>query len=80
MVTIAMGKDMMSPKTIATEGHNGDGRFSDITDEPLYIRVTRCPLLKSDNAAPPRSLQRCFVLMCDFLNLELAKRLKMRVV
>jgi hypothetical protein len=26
---------MMSPKTIATEGHNNDGQFGDITDEPL---------------------------------------------
>jgi hypothetical protein len=35
MVTIATGEDMLSPKTIATEGHNGDERFGDITDEPL---------------------------------------------
>jgi hypothetical protein len=48
MVIIATGKDMMSPKTVATEGHNSDRRFDDITDEPLYKRVTGCPLLKSD--------------------------------
>jgi hypothetical protein len=35
MVTIAMGEDMISPKTVATEGHSNNGRFSDITDEPL---------------------------------------------
>jgi hypothetical protein len=35
MVTIATGEDMISPKTVATEGHNSDGRFDDITDEPL---------------------------------------------
>jgi hypothetical protein len=35
MVTISMGKDMMSPKTVATEVHNSDGQFGDITDEPL---------------------------------------------
>jgi hypothetical protein len=35
MVTIAMSDDMMSPKTVAIEGHSSDGRFGDITDEPL---------------------------------------------
>jgi hypothetical protein len=35
MVTIAMGEDMISTKSVATEGHRSDGRFSDITDEPL---------------------------------------------
>jgi hypothetical protein len=35
MVTIAMGEDMISPKTVATEVHNSDGRFSDITNVPL---------------------------------------------
>jgi hypothetical protein len=33
MVTIATNKDMMSPKTVATEVHSSDGRFGDITDE-----------------------------------------------
>jgi hypothetical protein len=56
MAKIAMGKDMMSAKTVATEGHNSDGWFGDITNEPLSKRVTRCLLLKSD----PMSLQRCF--------------------
>jgi hypothetical protein len=35
MVTIATGEDMTSPKIIATEGHNNDERFGDITDKPL---------------------------------------------
>jgi hypothetical protein len=35
IVTIAMGEYMMSSKTVATEGHNSDGMFDDITDEPL---------------------------------------------
>jgi hypothetical protein len=35
MVTVAMGDDVMSPKTVATEGHSSDGRFDDITDELL---------------------------------------------
>jgi hypothetical protein len=35
MVTIAMDKDMMSSKTIPTEAHNSEGRFGDITEEPL---------------------------------------------
>jgi hypothetical protein len=35
MVTVAMGEDMMSPELIATEGHNNDEWFSDITKEPL---------------------------------------------
>jgi hypothetical protein len=35
MVTVAMDEDVMSPKTVATEDHNSDGRFSDITKEPL---------------------------------------------
>jgi hypothetical protein len=48
MVTIAMGEDMMSPKIFTTEGHGSDGRFSDITDEPLQKRITRCPFLESD--------------------------------
>jgi hypothetical protein len=34
MATIATGEDMMSPKIVATKGHNNDGRFDDITDEP----------------------------------------------
>jgi hypothetical protein len=35
MVTIATGEDMMSRKTVATEGHSSDGPFGDITDELL---------------------------------------------
>jgi hypothetical protein len=35
MVTIAMDEDMMSSKTVATEGHSNDERFGDIIDEPL---------------------------------------------
>jgi hypothetical protein len=35
MVTVAIGEDVMSPKTVAIEGHNSDGWFGDITDEPL---------------------------------------------
>jgi hypothetical protein len=35
MVTIAMGKDMMSLKTIATEVHSSDGWLGDFTDETL---------------------------------------------
>jgi hypothetical protein len=35
MVTIATAEDMMLPKTVATEVHNSDEHFGDITDEPL---------------------------------------------
>jgi hypothetical protein len=35
MVTVATGDDVMSPKTVATEGHSSDERFGDITEEPL---------------------------------------------
>jgi hypothetical protein len=35
MVTVATGEDVMSPKTIATEVHNRDGQFGNITEEPL---------------------------------------------
>jgi hypothetical protein len=35
MVTVAMSKDVMSPKTVATEVHSSDGWFGDITEEPL---------------------------------------------
>jgi hypothetical protein len=35
MATIAMGEDMMSPMTVATEGHNSDRWFDDITNEAL---------------------------------------------
>jgi hypothetical protein len=35
IVTVAMGEDVMSAKTVATEGHNSDGRFGDITDESM---------------------------------------------
>jgi hypothetical protein len=35
MVTIATGEDMISPKTIVAEVHNSNGRFGDITDEPM---------------------------------------------
>jgi hypothetical protein len=31
MVTVATDEDVMSPKTVATEGHSSDGRFGDIT-------------------------------------------------
>jgi hypothetical protein len=35
IVTVAMGKDVMSPKPVSIEGHNSDGWFGDITDEAL---------------------------------------------
>jgi hypothetical protein len=35
MVTAATDKFVMSPKTVGTEGHSSDGRFSDIMEEPL---------------------------------------------
>jgi hypothetical protein len=35
MVTVATGEDVMSPKTIATEGHNNDGWFDDIIEETM---------------------------------------------
>jgi hypothetical protein len=35
MVTVVTCEDVMSQKTVATEGHNSDGQFSDITEEPL---------------------------------------------
>jgi hypothetical protein len=35
MVTIATDEDMMSLRTVATEVHNNDRRFGDITDKPL---------------------------------------------
>jgi hypothetical protein len=35
MITVAMGDDVMSLKTIGTEGHSSDGRLGDITDELL---------------------------------------------
>jgi hypothetical protein len=35
MVTIAMSEDVMSLKTVGTQGHSSDGRFGDITKEPL---------------------------------------------
>jgi hypothetical protein len=35
MVTVAMGEDVMSPTTVATNDHNSDGRFGDITEESL---------------------------------------------
>jgi hypothetical protein len=35
MGTVATGEDVMSPKPIATEGHNNDGRFSDMTKDAL---------------------------------------------
>jgi hypothetical protein len=28
-----MDEDVMSPKTVATEGHNNNGQFDDITEE-----------------------------------------------
>jgi hypothetical protein len=33
MVTIEIGEDTMSPKTVATEGHSSDGQFGDITNK-----------------------------------------------
>jgi hypothetical protein len=30
-----MGEDVMSPEPISTEGYNSDGRFGNITEEPL---------------------------------------------
>jgi hypothetical protein len=35
MVTVAMGKDVISPMAVATEVHSSDEWFSDITEEPL---------------------------------------------
>jgi hypothetical protein len=35
MVTVAMGNDVMSPKTVGTEGHNSDWWFGDIMEEAL---------------------------------------------
>jgi hypothetical protein len=35
MVAVAMSKDVMSHKTVATEGHSSDGWFGDIMKEPL---------------------------------------------
>jgi hypothetical protein len=35
MITVATGGDVMSSKTIVTEDHNSDGRFGDITEDPL---------------------------------------------
>jgi hypothetical protein len=35
VVTVATGEDVMSPEPVATEGHNSDGRFSDIFEHPL---------------------------------------------
>jgi hypothetical protein len=34
MVTVATNEYVMSLKTIATEGHNSDGRFDDIIEQP----------------------------------------------
>jgi hypothetical protein len=33
--SVAMGEDVMSPKTIATKGHSSNGWFGDITKQPL---------------------------------------------
>jgi hypothetical protein len=35
MVTVAMDEFVRTLKTIVTEGHSSDGRFGDITEEPL---------------------------------------------
>jgi hypothetical protein len=35
MVTVAMSEDVISPKTIVTEGHSSDDWFGDIMEEPL---------------------------------------------
>jgi hypothetical protein len=35
MITVAMGEDVISSKPVATEDHNSDGWFGDITKEPL---------------------------------------------
>jgi hypothetical protein len=35
MVVVATDNDVISAKTVAIDEHNSDGRFDDITDEPL---------------------------------------------
>jgi hypothetical protein len=35
MVTIAMGGEVLLPKPIAIEGHNSDGWFGEIIEEPI---------------------------------------------
>jgi hypothetical protein len=35
LVTVATGENMMSHALVATDGHNNDWRFDDITEEPL---------------------------------------------
>jgi hypothetical protein len=35
LVIVVMGDDVMSPKTVATEGHSSDGWFGDIMEKPL---------------------------------------------
>jgi hypothetical protein len=35
MVIVAMGEDVLSPESIAIEGHSSDKRFGDITEVPL---------------------------------------------
>jgi hypothetical protein len=48
LVTVAIDEDMKSPEHVATQGHSSDGRFGDVTKEPLQQRVTRCSLLQLD--------------------------------
>jgi hypothetical protein len=35
MVTLATGEDVMSPEPVATDSHNNNAGFGDITDESL---------------------------------------------
>jgi hypothetical protein len=35
MVTVTTSDNVMSPKTVASEDHNSDGWFDDITEELL---------------------------------------------
>jgi hypothetical protein len=58
MGTVSTDDDVMSLKTVATEDHNNDEWFGDITEEALSKRVTRYLLLKSN---PPQ--QRRFVVV-----------------
>jgi hypothetical protein len=35
MIIVGLGDDVMSPKTVAIEGHKSDWHFGDITEESL---------------------------------------------
>jgi hypothetical protein len=35
IVTVVMDDDVISPKIVATEGHNSDRKLGDIMEEPL---------------------------------------------